>query len=176
MRKTGTLLDALGEREDVRACTSWPEYVWLTPDGQHWAPQDILQGWGGAHISDRWACSTLASWVLQKLVSVKHLELPEPLTRHHPDDPAWKAVAALGRSTTLEPDSWFGRADLGVYWDDDDAPNLLVEFGTCFPGKFLLNVGSCYIADWGIVPYQCKYGFVFSVKRDEIPLLRMPAP
>ena len=87
---------------------------------------------------------------------------------------AWESVAALGDSTVLEPAIPFGRADLGVYWNNNDGPNLLIEFGTCLPGKFLFNVGNCLVADWGIVPYHCAYGFVFSVQRDQIPLLRMP--
>jgi hypothetical protein len=174
MRKTGTLIDVLGEREDVLACTTWPEPAWTTPDGKHWAPQDVLVAWGGAHVSDRWACSMLARWVRAKRVLVRHLELPQPLTIHSPEDPTWKYVASIGDNTVLEPDIPFGRADLGIYWNDDDGPNLLVEFGTCLPGKFLFNVGSCYVSDWAIVPYHCPYGFVFSVQRDHIPLLRMP--
>ena len=170
-RHTGTSLDVLGEREDVLACTSWPDFAWTTPDGKRWAPQDVLQGWGGGHISDRWACSTLARWVREKRVVVEHIELPEPLTRHNPEDPAWKVVSALGDSAILEPDSWYGRADLGVC--NGGLIDLLVEFGTCFPGKFLLNVGSGFVCDWGIVPYHCPYGFVFSVQPGHRPILRM---
>jgi hypothetical protein len=175
MRKTGTVLDVLGEREDVLACTTWPEVAWSSPDGKRWAPQDVLVGWGGPHISDRWACSMLARWVRNKCLLVRHLELPQPLLRHSSEDPTWSYVASLGDHTTLEPDIPFGRADLGVCWNDDDGPNLFVEFGTCMPGKFLFNVGSGFVADWAIVPYHSVYGFVFSTRRELMPLLRMPA-
>lgn len=168
------LMDVLDRREDVLACVTFPGTTWITPDGRKWAPQDVLIGWQ-PRLSDRWGCSMLAHWIRSKQVSVSHVDLPQPLAVHRLSDPAWRAVAAMGfgsDESDLEPDAWLGRADLALYFEEPKLVSTLVEFGTCSPGKFVLNIGSCWVCDWMIVPYGCPYGFEFHVNAGR-PLLRV---
>lgn len=140
-----------------------PKSTWKTPDGKSWAPQDVLRGWGPKRASDRWAFWKLHIAVtVRKTREVKHIELATPLRYHNSSDLAWQQIAALAPHngpTDPEPDGWLGRADLALDYEDDAAP-CLVEFGTCTPAKFTINVDLTR-NDWMIVPYNCPYAFVF---------------
>lgn len=114
----------------------------------------------------------MAAWVQLDRVEVFHLTLPEPLTSHDPRDPAWEFVAALGKDSEREVTVLFGRADLAVNFSDAKG-TLFVEFGTCVPGKFVLNLGQM-LNDQMIVPYNCPFAFIFRPKREFMPLMRMP--
>jgi len=171
-----SLISILDSRRDLiepAALLPSPRNTWRTPDGKNWAPQDVLIGWEPAP-SDHWACLTLHSWIKSDLVEVQHLEVPQPLKRHSPDDPTWAFIASIGNSPStsedLEPDAWIGRADLAVSFDS--GPPVLVEFGGCSPAKMVLNIGSGYARDWMIVPYRCEYAFVFRARRESMPLIR----
>ena len=168
------MLNTLDRNPNVRKITTFPGPAWKTPDGHAWTPQEVLVAWGGPRVSDAWACTMLASWVQSGKVTVFHVELPEPLSCHDPNEPAWRFVTELGSDSEREVTVMWGRADLAVEFPDEKGP-LFVEFGTCPPGKFVLNLGTTG-NDQMIVPYGCPYGFIFRPKREFMPLLGMPDP
>jgi len=165
------MLDVLETNEHVRKAITFPGVTWKTPDGRGWKPQEVFIPWGERRLSDPWACSLLAAWVQADRVEVFHLPLPQPLTCHDPREPAWRFVAALGNSSEREINTLFGRADLAIDFPDEKA-TLFVEFGTCAPGKFVLNLGQM-LNDQMIVPYNCPYAFIFRPRREFMPLMRM---
>lgn len=167
------MLDVLETNEHVRKVTSFPTAAWKTPDGRSWTPQEVLVAWSGRRISDLWACSLLASWIRTGRVEVFHITLPEPLKAHDPKEPAWSFIEALGHDAEREVNVLFGRADLAINFSNDDKGTLFVEFGTCPPGKFVLNLGQM-ANDLMIVPYNCPYAFIFRPKREFVPLMPMP--
>ena len=133
-----------GHLQDIAdaARTPLPTPHWKTPDGNVWAVPEILQGWGGARPSDRWAWLTLREWLDHGLVVVRYVELPEPLRRHKPEDPAWAFIDKQYGPGDLEPETiCLGRADLHCR-PRADGPSIMVEFGTCAPLKFTFNVGT----------------------------------
>jgi hypothetical protein len=164
-----------------------PEKTWRTPDHRWWTPQSVLKGWG-SRISDHWAWITLHCWIVEKRVMVMHVELPGPLGCHMPDDPTWAFVDRRYGPGETEPLAHpIGRADLACY-DDRDKILLMIEFGTCAPAKFILNLGhSCcpvgnshplYLVEgthWMIVPYGCAYAFVF-IAAEQLFARKRPAP
>lgn len=154
---TDTFLDWLWRNPTVQAVATYPKPCWKTPDGRAWAPQDALRGWR-SHATDRWGCSIIAQWIEQKLVEVMHVDLPSPLRYHAPDDPAWRYVAALGVAGEREACNSWGRSDLVVTFADGATAD--VEFGTCSPAKFALNLGNA-ANDQIVVPYGCRYAFAF---------------
>jgi hypothetical protein len=142
-----------------------PKKTWRTPDGRWWTPQAVLKGWR-PRLSDQWACLALHYWVVKGQVSTQHVELPNPLGWHAPDDPAWAYIEQ--RYGSIDPLAYpFGRADLACPHESDEAA-LMVEFGSCAPVKFVLNLGHSFapIANthWMIVPYGCNYAFAFVPK------------
>jgi len=154
-------LRTFAEYEDIPL----PKRTWRTPDGQWWTPQSILEGWQ-RRISDHWAWLTLHCWIVQDDVDVTHVELPAPLRRHEPIDPAWTYVDQLYGPGIREADAHpLGRADL-LFPGEGGEPSLMVEFGTCAPAKFTINLGSSSTyTHWMSVPYGCEYGFVFTARR-----------
>lgn len=139
-----------------------PSSSWRTPDGRNWVPQDVLRAWGSARVSDRWAFVMLHTWIVQKRVTVEHAELPAPLRWHDETDPAWAAIVREYGPGVTEPFATFGRADLACEGKDGTEPLLMVEFGTCAPAKFVLNLGlSTPSTHWMIVSYGAPYAFVF---------------
>ena len=136
-----------------------PLATWKTPDGQIWTPQQVLQGWS-RRSSDHWAWRMLHAWIMKGAVTVRHVELPVEYQR--PGDEAWQFISKLGDGTfEREPHGVTGRGDMLVHYDACDQ-GLFVEFGTCTPAKFVLNLGVTG-NDWMIVPGgKCGYGFVFS--------------
>jgi len=141
-----------------------PKKTWQTPDHCWWTPQSVLKGWG-SRISDHWAWITLHCWIVEKRVTVMHVELPSPLRRHTPDDPAWAFIDWQYGPGEVEPLAYpIGLADLACQ-NNRDEPLLMIEFGTCAPVKFILNLGHAFCdiqsTHWMIVPYGCAYAFVF---------------
>lgn len=149
----------LREFADYEAITL-PKQTWQTPDRQWWTPQTVLKGWR-PRISDHWAWVTLHAWVVADEVTVMHVELPEPLVNHQPTDEAWSFIDYVFGPGEMEPLAYpIGRADLFCDGDETQAP-LMVEFGTCAPVKFVLNLGHNWCTHWMLVPYGCPYAFVF---------------
>jgi hypothetical protein len=139
----------------ARALTSpQPKQSWRTPDGRWWTPRSVLQGYH-PRISDAWAWLLIHYWVVSEELKVLHFDLPSPLYRHSTDEPAWTAIEAEFGPGELEPEAVVGRAD-AIY----EGP-LFVEFGSCPPIKFALNLMLSDETHWMIVPYSCKYAFVF---------------
>jgi hypothetical protein len=159
-----SMLDAF-ERARLREFAEYeavtlPKKTWRTPNGQWWTPQSVLKGWR-PRISDHWAWVTLHAWIVWDKVTVAHVELPEPLVAHRPEDEAWAFIDYVFGPGELEPLAHpVGRADLYCDGEEGQAP-LMVEFGTCAPVKFLLNLGHNYLTHWMLVPYSCPYAFVF---------------
>lgn len=140
------------------AKTVLPKVSWCTPDKTRWTPQKILHAWGPGRMSDHWAYLILHRWVASNKVEVAHVDLPSPLRFHNPTDEAWRYIEKTygGGEDSREPEALIGRADLACA----GTPTLMVEFGTCAPVKFVLNLGLSD-AHWMLVPYECKYAFVF---------------
>jgi hypothetical protein len=142
-----------------------PKRTWRTPDRRWWTPQMVLSGWR-KRISDHWAWLALHTWVVEGQVVVRHLELPTPLNKHSASDPAWAFIDqhyGPGESTPLTHPA--GQADLACR-----GGKIIVEFGTCAPVRFVLNLGCSANVHWMLVPYGCDYAFVFVPQTG--PLLR----
>jgi len=145
-----------------------------TPDGRPWMLNEIVVGWQ-PRISDHWALTLLHAWIVYKLVKVCHVELPcELRASRNVDDPARAFIESEFGPGEREPCHFLiGRADFCSEGQDDDRP-LLVEFGTCAPAKFVINLGM-ELCDHMIVPYNSKYAFVFIPTKQLISLGREPA-
>lgn len=153
---------------DIAECLSisLPAASWRSPDGVSWTPQSVLCPWQ-PRTSDHWAWLRLHAWVLCGDVEVRHIELPSPLLIHDRSEAAWRYVRSLGGVVEDGPGGpgvTFGRVDLVLCGNDDGDP-MLVEFGTCSPLKFVLNLGTSIDTDWMIVPFHCPFAFVFRATR-----------
>jgi hypothetical protein len=149
-----------------------PERSWITPEGRAWTPQQVLTGFR-CRVSDYWAWHCLHQWVRQKLVEVEHESLPSALMSHSPEDPAWSHIENFLGKGEREP--WthpIGKAD---FQSTDKGRTTTVEFGTCAPAKFVLNLGwSRPRFTWMIVPYGCPYAFTF-VNNTATQLISIPS-
>lgn len=149
-----------------------PKRTWRTPGGRWWTPQEALNGWQ-SRISDHWSWVTLHYWIVKDEVDVSHVELPTGLQRHSPEDPAWAFIDRTFGPGVREP--WthpLGRADLFCPSPNPDRSGLTVEFGTCTPAKFVINLGWTSERPWMIVPYDEPFAFVFEAKRQLVQVKR----
>jgi hypothetical protein len=166
-----TLIDTF-ERAHRRELASYgqlpfPSQTLVTPDNQTWTPQSVLRGWRGGRISDRWAWAVLHAWVIRDEVTVDHLELPTKLVNHDPKDKAWSFIEGLFGPSIEEPLAHpIGRADLACGKHGEST--LMIEFGTCTPAKFVINLGCSPSTHWMLVPYDSLYAFVFCPRRQLI--------
>jgi hypothetical protein len=154
------------ERDRAADLARWysiplPAASWLTPDGKAWTPQEVIRGFNPGH-SDRWAWLHLHHWITTGAVQVRHIELPTEMLAQKPSDPVWQFIAEMDADNSPEFEPWVdgGRADMAIDIGDG-GPTLFVEFGSCKPMKFAMCIGGSG-NDWMIVPYQCKYAFVFT--------------
>jgi hypothetical protein len=152
---------------------SLPKRTWQTPDRQWWTPQSTVIGYR-ERVSDHWAWAILHRWIATQNVRVTHVALPQPLCSHQPTDNAWAYINHEFGPGELGPEAHpIGQADLFCP-GDANRRGLMVEFGTCAPAKFVLNlaVGG---TDAMIVPYGCPYAFVFLAPKREL-LVHVPGP
>lgn len=166
------IIDAFEQEHATRlakfAKSLLPKSSWRTPD-RSWTPQDVLRGFH-PRVSDRWAWLLLHYWIVNGDVEVLHTALPAPLWRHDPVDPAWTFIEQTFGPGELEPVVPLGRADLACAVENG---RLVVEFGTCFPAKFVLNFATTARSTHAmIVPHGCSYAFTFVGTRDRALLGR----